>query len=105
VTTPVRSVIRFEVKPGREADFEAAFAASGMLTRPSAVDGFMEAELLRAVDRPSEYVVIGSWASVSAYRDWQAISAAGAPREALARLVDTLIDPRPGLVFAVAASS
>lgn len=45
---PVQSVIHFVVKPGRAADFELAFQAAGMLTRPSIFEGFHGAELLRS---------------------------------------------------------
>lgn len=105
MSVPVRSVIRFKVKPGRQADFEAAFADCGMLSRPRAVAGFIEAQLLRGLDGSPEYLVIGSWASVEAYRTWQGVSAVDAPKEPLARLVDTLQDPAPGSLFEVAAGS
>lgn len=97
----VRSVISFQVKPGREADFEAAFALSGMLTRPLEFAGFQGADLVRAVDGSGEYLVIGSWASAEAYRDWQRRSTQGAPEGSFQRLLETLDDPRPGRLFAV----
>jgi heme-degrading monooxygenase HmoA len=99
VSAAFHSVIRFQVKPGREADFEAAFRDAGMLTRPRAVSGYLGADLVRATDAPGEYLVLGRWASAEAYAGWQAVSMADAPREALRRLVDTLVDPAPGRGF------
>lgn len=95
----LRSVIRFQVKPGREADFEAAFAETGMLTRPRELPGFRGAELVRSLADAGEYLVIGVWDDAETYREWQARSAADAPKEALRRLVDTLLDPRPGALY------
>ncbi|WP_374579620.1 antibiotic biosynthesis monooxygenase [Phenylobacterium sp.] len=100
----VRSVIRFRVKPGREADFEAAFGQTGMLTRPRAIDGFLGAELV-AAESGGEYLVIGAWRDAEAYRAWQAVSAADAPREAMRALLDTLADPRPGAVYRIVSTS
>ncbi|WP_374658542.1 antibiotic biosynthesis monooxygenase [Phenylobacterium sp.] len=95
----VRSVIRFQVKPGREADFEAAFAETGMLSRPRQIQGFLGAELVKDLAGDGEYLVIGLWSDAEAYRSWQAVSAAGAPREAMGRLLDALVDPRPGRLY------
>lgn len=99
----VRSVIRFTVKPGREADFEAAFAACGMLTRPRAVAGFIEAELVRSITAPGEYLVIGRWAGHAAYEAWQARSLEGVSPELGRALLETLVDPKPGAAYAVVA--
>lgn len=99
------SLIRFQVKPGREADFEAAFQDSGMLTRPRAVPGYLGADLVRAAEGPCEYLVLGRWTSAEAYAAWQAISMADAPREALRRLVETLVDPMPGRGFVTVQTS
>lgn len=99
----VRSVIRFQVKPGRGADFEAAFAETGMLDRPRQIDGFLGAELVKDLAGDGEYLVLGVWAGAEAYRAWQAVSAVQAPREAMGRLLDTLVDPRPGRIYGVIA--
>jgi heme-degrading monooxygenase HmoA len=99
VSAAFHSVIRFQVKPGREADFEAAFRDAGMLTRPRAVPGYLGADLVRSADATGEYLVLGRWTSAEAYAAWQAIAAQDAPREALRRLVDTLVDPAPGRGF------
>lgn len=99
----VRSVIRFTVKPGREADFETAFAACGMLTRPRAIAGFVEAELVRGLENRCEYLVIGRWADQAAYAAWQAVSMQGVTAAQRQALLETLVDPRPGAAYAVVA--
>ena len=101
----VRSVIRFAVKPGREEDFEAAFEAAGMLTRPAQVEGFRGAELLRSDDAPTEYYVLGAWDSREAYARWQRVSVEGAATDSATALLDTLVDPAPGRLFRSVASS
>lgn len=101
MTGAVRSVIRFTVKPGREADFEAAFAACGMLTRPRPVAGFIQAELVRGVTAPGEYLVIGRWADQTAYEAWQARSLEGVSPELGRALLETLVDPKPGAAYVV----
>jgi heme-degrading monooxygenase HmoA len=103
--TTVRSMIRFHVAPGREADFEAAFVAAGMLSRPRAVPGFVDAELSRSLATPGEYLVVARWASADAYRAWQEVSLIEAAQDALNALFETLIDPRPGEAFEVLRTS
>lgn len=102
---PVRSILRFDVQAGREADFENAFEASGMLTRPKAVAGFLGAELLRSDDSPTEYYVIGRWASAEAYAQWQQVSLEAPDARSTASLFDTLVDPRPGRLFSAVSTS
>lgn len=94
-----RSIIRFRVKPGMDKAFEAAFAQCGMLARPSAIDGFVMAELVRSVSEPVEYFVLGEWTTQQAYADWQAISHIGADPVAVAALNETLIEFTPGRLF------
>lgn len=93
----VTSLITFHVAPGRHADFERAFGAAGILTRPRAVPGYLGAELHRGLDDPDTYIVIGRWDSVESYREWQDRSLDAG--EALAQLLDVLVDPRPGQLF------
>ncbi len=102
---PFTSVIRFHVKPREDASFEAAFEAAGMLTRPDAINGFLGAKLLRSETEPLEYLVIGEWQTREAYGDWQAVSSRTADAEALARLLETLVDPKPGRLFACVMTS
>jgi heme-degrading monooxygenase HmoA len=101
----VRSILRFQIHPGREADFEAAFDAAGMLTRPRAVEGFVDAELSRSLAMPNEYLVVARWASADANSAWPPVSLAEAPPAALAALLATLVDPRPGETFEVLRTS
>lgn len=91
------SLITFRVAPGRSADFEAAFHRTGMLTRPRAVNGFLDAHLHRSLDDPDTYIVVGHWDTIDAYRDWQQRSAEHVP--GLTELVDTLVDLQPGQLY------
>ena len=100
-----RSLIRFNVKPGKEAEFEAAFDKAGMLRRPKRIAGFIDAELVRSIGDPVEYFVVGRWESEQAYADWQTVSQAEAPPDALATLSDVLTDRMPGRLFAPVARS
>jgi heme-degrading monooxygenase HmoA len=97
------SIIRFHVKPGSESAFEDAFAKAGMLTRPSAITGFVKANLVRSLDDPAAYYVIGEWQTVQAYKDWQAVSGPEADPEALAAMRATLIEHAPGRLFQTVA--
>lgn len=97
------SLITFRVSPGRNADFEAAFERTGMLTRPRSMIGFLHAELHRSLDEPDTYIVIGQWATSDSYREWQARSLNETP--GLSDLIDTLHDAQPGRLFHAIASS
>lgn len=99
------SIIRFRVKPGLEATFEAAFTKAGMLTRPRAIDGFIRAELVRSVGDPVEYYVIGEWQTQQSYAAWQAISGPEADPEALTAMRETLVEHAPGRLFEVVVGS
>ena len=99
------SVIRFQVKPGREAEFEQAFLKCGMLERPKQIDGFIRAELVRGIADPSEYHVLGTWESEASYAGWQAVSHDVPDQNALATFRDCLIDPSPGRLFKPVAGS
>ena len=93
------SIIRFQVRPGMEAAFEAAFAKAGMLKRPARIDGFVKADLVRSVGEPVEYYVVGEWRSERAYADWQAVSGPEADQEALAEMRACLAGHAPGRLF------
>ncbi len=97
----IRAVISFQVKPGCEEAFEAAFNDAGMFTRPAQLDGFVSMELMRSDDDPTGYLVVSNWKSHEVYKKWQSISSREAPREALVRLGETLIDPQPGKTYAI----
>jgi heme-degrading monooxygenase HmoA len=94
-----RSIVWFKVRPGAETAFESAFDDAGMLSRPTHIDGFGGAELLRSTTSPDEYYVVGTWSSPAAYAAWHAISNDGAPPEAMARLIDAIAEHRPGQLF------
>lgn len=98
--SPFTSLIRFRPKPGRERDFEAAFEATGMSTRPRAIEGFLGARLVRSTEEPVEYLVIGEWRTPADYAAWQERSGRDADPDAFRRLLDTLVDPKPGRLFA-----
>lgn len=91
------SLITFRVASGRCAEFEQTFERTGMLTRPRAVDGFEGAVLHHGVDDPDTYIVIGSWRSAEAYREWQRRSVE--ETSGLDELLDTLVDLQPGQLF------
>ncbi len=93
------SFIEFRVLPGREADFVAAFADCGMLTRPREIDGFVSAELVRDRQDGARFAVVGAWRTAQAYAAWQAVSQSGAPRPALARLAACLAEAPSGRLF------
>ena len=99
MTMPFTSVINFQVKPGMEAQFEAAFARCGMLERPKAVEGFIKADLIRSVDDPPAYFVVGEWETEQAYADWQSRSREGADPAALAGLEAAIEAFRPGRLY------
>lgn len=101
----MRSIIRLVIREGRNADFEAAFLKAGMLSRPKDLDPAFEGELLRSVDDRATYHVIATWSSAEAYAKWQATSAEGADEAAMALLAEVLVDPVPGKMFDVVATS
>lgn len=91
------SLIIFRVAAGRRAEFEQTFERTGMLTRPQSVDGFEGAVLHHGLDDPDTYIVIGSWRSADAYRQWQRRSIE--ETTGLDELLDTLVDLQPGQLF------
>lgn len=87
---PFTSIVWFKVKPGMNAEFEKAFADCGMLERPRVITGYRGAVLHRAMARPDEYYVLGTWDSPADYEAWHDIAQSDAPRDALARLAATI---------------
>lgn len=100
-----KSIITFDVRPGMESEFEEAFHASGMLTRPKAIPGFHGAELVRALDDPARYAVVGQWETRESYAQWQAVAQSGAPLDALRKLGASLLNPKPGSLYKAVTSS
>lgn len=101
----IRSVITLVIKPGANEQFEAAFAAAGMLTRPKAIDADFTGKLLRATDDPETYFVVATWSSPEAYAQWQRSSRDGADAGAIKVLDDVLVRAVPGKACDVVLTS
>lgn len=67
---PTRSLIEFNVHPGAETAFEAAYLKHGFLDRARAMPGFLSGEFLRSTDGPSFWAT-ALWASQANYEAWQ----------------------------------
>lgn len=69
------------VRPGREADFEAAFAEAKPII--ASMPGFVDLTLSRSIETPNEYLLLVHWESVAAhevgfrgspdYEQWRAL--------------------------------
>jgi heme-degrading monooxygenase HmoA len=65
----IRSIIRLQVEPGREREFEEQFRRRGVLKRAQEVARMRTGELLRpAAGGP--YVVVATWDSAEDYAVW-----------------------------------
>lgn len=53
------------VVPGREAEFEAAFAEASAII--SSMPGFVDLALSRSIETPSAYLLLVHWESVEAH--------------------------------------
>ena len=70
-----------DVQPGREAEFEAAFATAKPIIAAS--PGFTSLELLRCIEDPSRYLLLVAWETLedhtegfrksAGYEDWKAL--------------------------------
>jgi len=70
-----------DVKPGREAEFEAAFASAKAIIASS--PGFTSLNLLRCIETPSRYLLLVEWETLAdhtegfrksaGYEDWKAL--------------------------------
>lgn len=56
---------RLDVRPGQEADFQAAFAQAQSSIR--AVPGFIDLELRRCVETPNRYLLLVRWETLEAH--------------------------------------
>ena len=63
--TMIREHALLPVRPGREADFEAAFAVAAPLV--AATPGFVDLALTRSIESPSTYLLLITWESVEAH--------------------------------------
>lgn len=59
---PILEVARLDVRPGQEADFQAAFARAR--SSISAVPGFIDLELRRCVETPNRYLLLVHWQTI-----------------------------------------
>jgi heme-degrading monooxygenase HmoA len=59
----VLELARLDVRPGREAEFEQAFAEARKII--SASPGFLGLELRRCVEHTSRYVLLVRWATLA----------------------------------------
>ena len=80
----MRSVITeqavLDVRPGREEDFEAAFATAKPIIAAS--PGFASVQLLRCIETPHRYLLLVEWETLedhtegfrgSGYENWKAL--------------------------------
>ena len=56
-----------DVKPGREAEFEAAFATAKTIIAAS--PGFASLQLLRCIEAPSRYLLLVEWETLEDHTD------------------------------------
>ncbi|MEO6115239.1 MAG: antibiotic biosynthesis monooxygenase [Pseudolysinimonas sp.] len=78
------------VIPGRETDFEAAFAEARQLI--ASTPGFIELSLSRSLETPNEYLFLVTWESVEAH----SVGFRGSPQYARwAELLHHFYEPFP----------
>lgn len=53
------------VSPGREAEFEAAFAEASTLI--ASIEGYLSHELHRGIEQPSQYLLLVTWETLAAH--------------------------------------
>ena len=94
-----RSIVTFKVKPGYEADFEAAYTEGEFLERAAIIPGFQGGEFLRLAGGGSLYAAIALWDCEASYRDWQAAYGEALPQDKVAAMMETLEPLEPGKVF------
>ncbi len=62
---PVLEVAPLQVRPGREAEFEAAFRQAQSII--ASMPGYLGHELQRCIERPGEYVLLVRWTTLEAH--------------------------------------
>ncbi len=65
----VRIIIDRKVKKGRESDFSKLLRELRLKAVPS--KGYISGETLRALDDPTNYIVITTWQSVDEWKKWE----------------------------------
>lgn len=98
------SYIKFDVKEGQQENFLKLFEATGMLTRPTSIEGYHWGKLAAAEDDKT-FIVVAEWASKADYVHWQAISLKGLDPTLMKEFLLTLNDPRPGSLFKTLVSN
>ena len=58
----ILEVAALDIRPGRQEDFEAAFAEAQPII--SSMNGFVSLELQRCIERPARYILLVRWRSV-----------------------------------------
>ncbi len=81
MTEPVLEHALLHIRPGQNADFEAAFSQARPLV--SASPGFLSLDLLRGLESPDTYLLLVRWRTVAdheigfrrspAYQEWKAL--------------------------------
>jgi len=66
----VLEVARFDITPGSEQAFAAAFHEAEHL--PAATEGFRSARMTQGVESPSRFVLLIEWDSVAAHEQFRA---------------------------------
>lgn len=61
----ILEVAPLQVRPGREAAFEAAFLEAQRII--ASMPGYLSHELQRCVERPREYILLVRWQSLEAH--------------------------------------
>jgi heme-degrading monooxygenase HmoA len=84
----VRSIIFFDVKPGKEEQFAAGFTG---LKEAVGFPGFLGGEFARGVRNPNIFTVVALWEDAQAYANWQARSAASDPNDNFLQFMDDCV--------------
>ncbi|WP_027345278.1 antibiotic biosynthesis monooxygenase family protein [Hamadaea tsunoensis] len=63
----VLEIAQFEIIPGQEDAFAAAYAQARHLLE--ATDGFLSVRMTRGVESPSRFVLLVEWATVAAHEE------------------------------------
>lgn len=84
----VRSIIFFDVKPGKETQFAEGFTG---LKGAAGFPGFLGGEFARGVRNPNIFTVVALWENAEAYANWQARSANAEPDDALNAFMDECV--------------
>ncbi len=62
---PILEVAILSVRPGQESAFEAAFAQAQRII--SSMPGYLNHELQRCIEQPSQYILLVHWETLAAH--------------------------------------